>query len=136
MKPKLILLLILSSFTGLFASAKALPPNNGIESTSKSDIAGGVIHGETKKPISNVVVTAYLSSKKEKVVVTDGNGNYNFDDLKPGTYKFIFEKDGYKKVMRDKVVIKSDEAFQLNVELNENSTFTFTPNPSNIFDFD
>ena len=136
MKPKLFLLIILSSLTGLFASAKTISPNDGLESTSKSDIAGGVIHSETKKPISNVVVTAYLSSKKEKVVVTDGNGNYNFDDLKPGTYKFIFEKDGYKKVMREKVVVKTDEAFQLNVELNEYSPFNFTPNPSNIFDFE
>ena len=35
--------------------------------------------------------------KKEKVVITDGTGAYSFDDLKPGVYKFVFEKEGYKK---------------------------------------
>jgi hypothetical protein len=136
MKTRLLLLILLTAFTSLLANAKNSTPGTGEESISKTDIAGGVIHGETKKGLSNVIVTAYLSSKKEKVAITDGAGNYSFDDLKPGTYKFVFEKDGFKKITKDKVVVKTDEAFQLNVELNEHATFEFMPNPSHIFDFD
>ncbi|HVG41606.1 MAG TPA: carboxypeptidase-like regulatory domain-containing protein [Chitinophagaceae bacterium] len=136
MKPKLLLLAIIATLSGLFAAANDAPPGTGTESTSKSDIAGGVINSETKKPVGQVVVTAYLSSKKEKVAVTDENGNYSFNDLKPGMYKFTFEKDGFKRIIKEKVLVRSDEGFQINVELNELSTFGLTPNPSNIFDFD
>jgi hypothetical protein len=136
MKPKFFLPLLICLVTGLFASAKSLPHNTGEETLSKSDMLGGVIHSVTKKPIVNVTVTAYLASKKEKVVLTDGNGNYTFDDLKPGMYKFIFEKDGFKKVVKDRVQIHTDEAFQMNIELAEFAEFGLTPNPSNIFDFE
>lgn len=101
-------------------------PGNGEESR-KPDIAGGVSHSETKKPISNVVVVAYNANKKERSVITDVNGNYNFNDLKPGTYKLVFEKEGFKKLVREKVQIRGDEDFQLNVELNEVESFLMMP---------
>src|SRR5215204_5889553 len=108
MKLKLLLLTIAFSATAIIARA-----NNDTEGNKKNDIAGGVI--------------AYSSSKKEKTVQTDGNGNYSFSDLKPGTYKLVFEKDGYKKVTKDKVVIRSDEGCQLNVEMDENDNFQILP---------
>jgi len=89
----------------------------------KDDIMGSVIGAEGKKPLKDVCITAYLCSKKEKVVITDGTGAYSFDDLKPGVYKFVFEKDGYKKVIKEKVTVKVDEGFQLDIEmLQDNST--------------
>jgi|SRR5215213_4543914 len=122
MKLKLLLLTIAFSATAIIARA-----NNDTEGNKKNDIAGGVIHSDTKKPLGNVNVIAYSSSKKEKTVQTDGNGNYSFSDLKPGTYKLVFEKDGYKKVTKDKVVIRSDEGCQLNVEMDENDNFQILP---------
>ena len=89
----------------------------------KDDIMGSVIGAEGKKPLKDVCITAYLCSKKEKVVITDGTGAYSFDDLKPGVYKFVFEKEGYKKVVKEKVTVKVDEGFQLDIEmLQDNST--------------
>jgi hypothetical protein len=90
---------------------------------------GTVIHSESKKPLRDVSVTAVLISKKEKIVLTEEDGGYAFDELKPGTYKFIFEKAGFKKITREKVVIKTDEAFQLNIEMIENSDFDIMPSP-------
>ena len=131
MKIKLLLL----SCTVLFASviAKANPtPTESDGTTKKNDINGGVYHTTTKKPLTNVSVTAYLTSdKKEKVVLSDSNGNYAFDDLKPGVYKFVFEKDGYKKVTKEKVFIKTDEGFQLNIEMAEEKDFDFIPGAFN-----
>lgn len=131
MKIKLLLL----SCTVLFASviAKANPtPTESDGTTKKNDINGGVYHNTTKKPLSNVSVTAYLTSeKKEKVVLSDSNGNYAFDDLKPGVYKFVFEKDGYKKVTKEKIFIKTDEGFQLNIEMAEEKDFDFIPGAFN-----
>ena len=121
-------LLLLSSFVFFVAAANASPePLDATDITRKNDINGGVFHNETKRTISNVSVTAYLTSKKEKVVITDNNGNYAFDDLKPGLYKLVFEKQGYKKVTRDKVLIKTDEGFKLNIVMTEEKDFDLMP---------
>lgn len=137
MKYKLFLLTIVFSATAFVARANNTNPsgvcNNG-EENKKTDIAGGVMHADTKKPLSNVVVTAYSAAKKEKVVYTDANGNYSFNELKAGTYKLVFEKDGFKKVTREKVTIRSDEGSQLNVEMDKEEEFQLLP--GSIFDFD
>ena len=134
MKPKVILLAI-----GLlgFAAAKANnidDPGNGILG-KKDDLNGLVTHSESKKPIKDVTVTAYLVSKKEKMVLTDEAGNFAFDELRPGTYKFVFEKAGFKKVTKEKVVVKTDEAFQLNIEMIENGGYDLMPSPFHFSDF-
>ncbi|MGZ8558270.1 MAG: carboxypeptidase-like regulatory domain-containing protein [Chitinophagaceae bacterium] len=125
MKPKLLMLAIL--LLG-FAVAKAnTEPEPCNEKGKKNDLAGIILHGESKKPLKNVMVTAYLVSKKEQAVQTDEAGNYGFEELKPGTYKFVFEKSGYKRVTKEKVVVKTDEAFQLNIEMIENKDFDLVP---------
>jgi len=131
MKPGILLTAI--SLLG-FVVAKASPGDPGEGKGKKDDLNGTVIHADTKKPLKDVSITAYLISKKEKVVLTDEDGNYAFDELKAGTYKFIFEKAGFKKITRDKVVIKTDEAFQLNIEMIESDDFDIMPSPFHFAD--
>jgi 5-hydroxyisourate hydrolase-like protein (transthyretin family) len=135
---KLKLLLIACSFTLIGTVARANNDNglNNGGDTKKTDIAGGVLDGDNKKPLGSVNITAYSASKKEKVAVTDGNGRYSFNDLKPGTYKLVFERDGYKKVTRDKVNIRSDEDLQLNIEMYEDTDFSFMPGQLLFFDLE
>lgn len=124
MKQKLFLL----GFSLLgFVAAKAtdLGPGDG----KKDDVNGLVVHAETKKPLKDVSITAYNITKKEKVVLTDDDGTFSFDDLKPGTYKFVFEKAGFRRSTKEKVVVKTDEAFQMNIEMIENSDFDIMPSP-------
>ena len=125
MKVKLTLLTAFSVAVTL--AARAGNPGVDAMDTKKNDIAGGVFHNQSKRPINKVSVSVYLVSKKEKVVFTDDNGFYAFDSLKSGTYKLVFEKQGYKKVTRDKVLIKEDDGFQLNVEMIEEKDFDFMP---------
>jgi len=116
MKPKFLLLISFFVLGSLIAKANTDPGK-------KDDILGSVIGAEGKKPLKDVCITAYLCSRKEKVVITDGTGAYSFDDLKPGVYKFVFEKEGYKKVIKEKITVKVDEGFQLDIEmLQDNST--------------
>lgn len=103
------------------------PDNNETPCKKVNEINGSVVQTGTKKPISEVSITAYFTSKKEKVMITDCNGNYAFDDLKPGVYKFVFEKEGYKKVTRENVTIKTDEAFVMNIEMVLNSETKLFP---------
>src|SRR5215212_5787773 len=126
MKFKLLLLTILFSASAYIAKANGYSPGTG-EDTKKNDIAGGVIHADTKKPLSNVSVTAYSTNKKEKIVVTDASGNYAFNELKPGTYKLIFEKEGFRKVTKEKVTIRPDEGCQLNIEMDDEQDFKIIP---------
>ncbi len=126
MKHKLLILTVsIFGFVAVNANTGNIDPVKG----KKDELNGMVIHAESKKPLKNVSITAVLVSKKEKVVSTDETGGYAFDELKPGTYKFIFEKSGFRKITKDKVIIKTDEAFQLNIEMIESPEFEIIPSP-------
>lgn len=126
MKPKTLLLIPVFILGSFIAKANGSDPVNG----KKEDIMGSVVNADGKKPLKDVSVTAYLSSKKEKVVITDGSGSYSFDDLKPGVYKFVFEKDGYRRVIKEKVCVKVDEGFQMDIEMLQDMGADVVPSPS------
>ena len=130
-------LLLMVGLLGSAAAARAntTAPGAGEESTRKIDVAGGVFHSESRKPLGNVTVTAYANNQKQKVVQTNASGVFAFDDLKPGTYRFVFEKAGFRKVVKEKTIQRVDEAAELNVSLEEHSTYDFTPGPAHFFDF-
>ena len=136
MNPKFLLLVVFTVAASLFAKA-----NNGLgtgeENARKVDLLGGVQSSDSKKPLGSVVVTAmHLTTKKEKVVVTDANGQYTFDDLQAGTYKFVFTKNGYRRVIKEKVVIRQDEGFHMDIQMNEHSSLEFMPGPFNLSEFE
>jgi hypothetical protein len=122
-----------------FIAAKANNSNPAIGpgpgDGKRDEINGTVIHADTRKPLKDVSVTAILVSKKEKIELTDEDGNFAFDELKPGTYKFIFEKAGFKRITKEKVVIKTDEAFQLNIEMIEANDIEVLPSPMHFNNF-
>jgi len=125
MKTRLLLIAI-GCILSVLSHARTTPPET-VEMTGKTDIAGGVIHAETKKPIANVSITAYSTEKKEKITLTDANGNYNFNELKSGTYKLVFQKDGFKTITREKVSIREDNSSSLNIEMSEEKGFQILP---------
>ncbi len=134
MKQKLFILAIsLLGFTVAKAGDIVSPgdPGNG----KRDEMNGTVIHSDSKKPLEGVTITAILSTKKEKIIQTGEDGVYAFDELRPGTYKFVFEKAGFKKITKEKVVIKTDEAFQMNIEMIENSSIELMPSPLHFSDF-
>lgn len=124
MKPKIFFLAV-SLLGFVIGYAKNIDQEYG----DKDDMNGTVVSSENKKPLKDVTITAYLVSKKEKVASTNVEGNFVFDELKPGTYKFIFEKPGFKKLTKEKVVIKTDQAFQMNIEMIESNNFDLLPSP-------
>jgi len=111
------------------ALVKADAADPGMNPNRKDDLTGIVMNSENKKPLKDVNVTAYSTVKKEKVAITDESGNFSFDELKPGTYKFIFEKSGFRKVTKEKVVIKQDDPVDMYVEMSENSELDLKPSP-------
>ncbi len=130
MKQRILPLVAL--FVGFSLCAKA---NNGPGDGKKDDFIGTVVNSENKKPLKDVSVTAFLVSRKEKIEITNEEGNFSFDELKPGTYKFVFEKAGFKRVTKEKIVIRTDEAFHLNIEMIESNDFDIMPSPFHFSDF-
>lgn len=124
-------MLLMSASCSAVAYANNTDPGTG--KGKKDDVNGIVVDADEKKPLKDVSITAYLSSKKEKVVISDEDGGYAFDELKPGTYKFVFEKTGYKKVVKEKVNVKVDEAFQLRVEMLEDKDSDLMPSPFHFY---
>ena len=61
MKPKSLLLAV-SLLGFVVAKANGTDPGTG----KKDDLNGIVLHAETKKPLKDVSVTAYLISKRKK----------------------------------------------------------------------
>ena len=114
-----IAVLFIFSTVAALAKAPVEPKEQGEEM-----INGLVVDIDSKKPIKNVNITAILHSKKEKAVFSDANGGYRFVMLKPGTYKIIFAKEGYKTVVKEKVQIKQNAPVHINIEMPEIEPFT------------
>ena len=133
MKQKLLLLIAIFT-VGCLQSKASGNITPGSPGKSINEVAGNIVDGDSKKPLKDVTITAYAANKKEKFVITDEFGRFEFDELRTGTYKLVFEKDGYKRVVREKVNVKTDETFQMRVEMIEADGFDMMPSPFQFFD--
>ncbi len=132
MKQRILLLIAICTIGCLQSKASGIDPGN--PGKSINEVAGNIIDGDSKKPMGEVTVTAYSANKKEKFVVTDEFGRFEFDELKTGIYKLVFEKEGYRKVVREKISVKTDETFQMRIEMIEADGFDLIPSPFHFFD--
>jgi 5-hydroxyisourate hydrolase-like protein (transthyretin family) len=132
MKLKTLLLSFFFITSCLNSNASVIMP--GETGKGISEVSGNILDADTKKPLKEVTITAYLDSKKEKYVITDELGKFDFDELKSGTYKLVFEKDGYKKITKEKVTVKTDETFQMRIEMIEIQDFDLMPSVKYFFD--
>jgi hypothetical protein len=119
----LVTCLLLSTATEVSAENKVGPES----------VFGKIFSDETSKPLKDVTITAVLLNKKEKYTISDIDGEYGLSELKPGVYKFIFEKDGYRKVVKDKVTIKSNTPIEMNIEMEQSMYFDLAPSPLHFF---
>ena len=132
MKQKILLLFAICTIGCL--QSKAADIDTGNPGKSINEVAGNIYDGDSKKALREVTVTAYSANKKEKFVITDEFGRFEFDELKTGIYKLVFEKEGYRKVIREKVSVKTDETFQMRIEMIEADGFDLMPSPFQFFD--
>jgi hypothetical protein len=132
MKQRLLLLIAICMLGCLQSKAADIDPRN--PGKSINEVAGNIVDGDSKKALKEVTVTAYSANKKEKFVITDEFGRFEFDELKTGTYKLVFEKEGYRKVIKHNVSVKTDETFQLRIEMLEADGFDLMPSPFQFFD--
>mgnify|MGYP000864619763 CR=1 FL=1 len=92
--------------------------NGGVEKKGDPMIAGNVTDAATKKPVSDVTITAiHTVTKVEHTISTDINGNFKITQLPIGTYKFKFEKDSYKPLEKTNITVKQETTTKVNVEI-------------------
>jgi 5-hydroxyisourate hydrolase-like protein (transthyretin family) len=124
MRNKLLLTTVL-----LLGSMAIFANTGGKERKEDPDMNGIIIQSESGRPLKDVSITAYNATRKEKTAITDANGNFSMADLKPGVYKFIFQKDGFKRVIKEKIILKTNEDYQLNIEMAEEVIYDLMPSP-------
>ena len=75
------------------------------------DSSGGVLPGVTVEAASPALI------EKTRTVVTDGEGRYNFVDLRPGTYSVTFTLTGFNTVVRPGVELTSGFTANINATM-------------------
>jgi hypothetical protein len=132
MKQRILLLLAICTLGCLQSKAYDIDPRT--PGKAINEVSGNIVDGDSKKALKEVTVTAYSANKKEKFVITDEFGRFDFDELKTGIYKLVFEKEGYRKVVKEKISVKTDETFQMRIEMIEADGFDLMPSPFQFFD--
>jgi hypothetical protein len=85
--------------------------------------AQGSIAGSIKDPSGALLpgVTVEASSpaliEKVRTAVSDSSGNYRIIDLPPGTYSIQFSLTGFKKVIREGIIIQGTFSAPVNAEM-------------------
>src|SRR5687768_10628451 len=75
------------------------------------DSSGGVLPGVTVEAASPVLI------EKVRSATTDGNGQFQIIDLRPGTYSITFTLPGFNTVKRDGVELSGAATATINAEL-------------------
>src|SRR5262245_33997663 len=76
-----------------------------------TDASGAVMPGVT------ITVTDVATNLGVRSVTSDGNGNYEIPDLKPGTYRVKAEMAGFRVFVADNVLLDVGQTRRLDVQL-------------------
>ena len=82
---------------------------------SVTDNTGGVLPGVTVEASSPVLIEG------SRVVFTDGTGNYNIVDLRPGVYTVTFTLPGFGTQVRDELILGADVSLPINAVMSVGS---------------
>src|SRR5262245_27954950 len=78
----------------------------------------GIVTDPNKQPVFNATVTVLDPARGTKVTLTtNGEGFYQATYVMPGTYQVIVEASGFKKVLRDNVLLQINAVVQVDIPL-------------------
>jgi hypothetical protein len=76
-----------------------------------TDATGAILPGVTVEAKSPALI------EQSRSVVSDGNGRYRIEDLRPGTYTVTFSLPGFSQYVRDGIVLESNFTASINAQL-------------------
>ena len=95
---------------GIILLPSAVSAQSALNGTVK-DSSGAVIPGVTVEAASPVLI------EKVRTTVTDGNGRYALENLRPGTYSVTFTLPGFNTVKRDDVILSGSATVAIDATL-------------------
>jgi hypothetical protein len=98
------------SYVLLHAMAASSQTTSAIAGVVK-DSTGAVLPGVTVEATSPALI------EKSRTVVTDGGGQYNIVDLRPGTYTVLFTLTGFTAVRREGIEISGGFTATINTDM-------------------
>jgi hypothetical protein len=97
-------------FAALLCSLSSTALAQSIAGTVR-DSSGGILPGVSVEAASPALI------EKSRTVVTDGNGQYQIIDLRPGTYTVTFTLPGFTTVARQDLVLTGGGVTTVNAEM-------------------
>jgi hypothetical protein len=76
-----------------------------------SDATGAVLPGVTVEAASPALI------EQARTVVSDGNGRYRIEDLRPGTYRVSFTLTGFSTFVREGVLLEANFTAPINAQM-------------------
>lgn len=94
----------------VFAGFASAQDYRGKVQGSITDDAGALMPGKN-------VVLRNDTTKVQVTTVTNDKGHYKFDFVEPGNYSVIVEKDGFKKILQQNLIVRIQGDFTLDLKL-------------------
>ena len=106
------------SFAVVLAVMTSMLCNLPLKAQSTFGSVRGATVDQTGSPIAGAQVTLHsLDENTDAVAVADGDGNFLFENLKPGHYKLTAVKDGFANGVVDQIQLASRQALRQEVKL-------------------
>lgn len=117
-------------FAVLIALSIFLIATNSIAAQETRGSIRGTVTDPNGQPVPNAAVQILDPSRGSKTsLTTNGEGNYQATYLIPGSYQLVVEAPGFKKSIRDNVVLQINSTVQVDIPLElggANETVTVT----------
>src|SRR5882762_1640265 len=95
----------------------ALTPPAGWAQNVYGTIAGTVTDTSGAAVANATVTLTNLDTAQKRSIETDGSGNYTFVNILPGRYKLEGERTGFKKFVREPIVVQIESGLRVDISL-------------------
>src|SRR5438876_1323713 len=95
----------------------ALAPTSGWSQNVYGTIAGTVTDTSGAAVANAIVTLTNLDTAQKRSIETDSSGNYTFVNILPGRYKLEGEKTGFKKFVREPILVQIESGCRVDISL-------------------
>src|SRR5712664_35581 len=95
----------------------ALTPTPGWSQNVYGTIAGTVTDTSGAAVANATVTLTNMDTAQKRNMETDASGNYTFVSILPGRYKLEGEKTGFKKFLREPIVVQIESGVRVDITL-------------------
>src|SRR5437016_6555384 len=95
----------------------ALAPTAGWSQNVYGTVAGAVTDTSGAAVANATVTLTNLDTAQKRSIETDASGNYTFVNILPGRYKIEGEKTGFKKFVRQPIIVQIESGLRVDISL-------------------